>query len=96
MPRTPGKSLALVLGLVFSTLALRADVTIRYKIDYKLAVSLPSAMLGQALHYLSDFSKQEITLLDAANKRFATMPMKDFAEKLGACVPAPLGATQPF
>ena len=58
MPRTPGKSLALVLGLVFSTLALRADVTIRYKIDYKLADSLPPAMLGPALHYLSDFSTQ--------------------------------------
>jgi hypothetical protein len=38
--------------------------------------------------YLIDFGKQEITLVDAAGKRFATMPMKDFAEKLGASVSA--------
>jgi hypothetical protein len=44
--------------LVSSTLALYANVTIPYKIDHKLADSLPPAMLGPALHYLSDFSKQ--------------------------------------
>jgi TonB family protein len=115
MPRCPGKSLAVVLGLVFSTLALRADVTIRYKIDYKLTASLPPAMINQALQqmdssmpkeaviqvkgnkgysnygrmtYLTDFGAGEITLVDAAGKRFATMPMKDFADKLGASVPA--------
>jgi hypothetical protein len=30
----------------FSTLALRADVTIRYKIDYKFAESLPPAIMA--------------------------------------------------
>ncbi len=116
MPRTPGKSVALVLGLVFSTLALRADVTIRYKIDYKFAESFPPAMMGQALQqmdssmpkeaviqvkgnkgysnygrmtYLTDFGKQEITLLDTAGKRFATLAMKDFADKLGGSMPCP-------
>ena len=115
MPRSPGKSLAVILGLVFSTLALDADVTIRYKIDYKLTASLPPAMINQALQqmdssmpkeaviqvkgnkgysnygrmtYLTDFGKQEITLVDTASKTFATMPMKDFADKLGASMPA--------
>jgi TonB family protein len=109
-----GKSLPLVLGLVSSTLALRADVTIRYKIDYKFAESLPSAIMGQPLQqmdssmpkeaviqvkgnkgysnygkitYLTDFGAEQITLLDAAGKRFATLAMKDFADKLGASVP---------
>jgi len=110
-----GKSLAIILELVFSTLALRADVTIRYKIDYKLAAALPPASMGQArqqmdssmpketviqvkgnkgystygkITYLTDFGKQEITLVDAASKTFTTMPMKDFAATLGASVPA--------
>ena len=114
MRNIKGKSLAIVLGLVFSTLALRADVTIRYKIDYKFAESLPSAIMGQPLQqmdssmpkeaviqvkgnkgysnygkitYLTDFGAEQITLLDAAGKRFATLAMKDFADKLGASVP---------
>jgi TonB family protein len=111
MRRTRGRSLAIVLGLVFSTLAIRADVTIRYKVDSKLADVLPPPIIGQALQqmnssipkeaviqvkgnkgysnygamtYLIDFGKQEITLLDAASKMFTTVPMNDFAEKLGA------------
>jgi TonB family protein len=114
LPRSPGKSVVLVLGLTLSALALRADVTIRYKIDYKFAESLPPAIMGQPLQqmdssmpreaviqvkgnkgysnygkitYLTDFGTQEITLLDAAGKRFATLAMKDFADKLGASVP---------
>jgi TonB family protein len=115
MRRPTRQSFALVLELVFSTLALRADVTVRYKIDYKFTPSLPSAVTGPALHqmgssmpteaithlkgdkgywnfgkltYLMNFSKQEVTLLDAPSKRFATLPMKDFADKLGGSLPA--------
>jgi TonB family protein len=115
MTGTSDKSLACILGLVFSTLALHADVTIRYKIDYKLTASLPPAMINQALQQmdssmpkeaviqvkgnkgysnsgkiicLTDFGKQEITLVDTASKTFATMPMKDFTDKLGASMPA--------
>jgi len=115
MPRAPCKSIPFVLGLVFSTLALRADVTVRYQVDYKLAASLPPAIMGSTLQqmassipkeaviqvkrdkgysnygkitYLTDFAKQEITLVDAASRGFATMSMKDFADKLGASIPA--------
>jgi len=115
MRRPTCQSSALVLALVFSTLALRADVTVRYKIDYKFNASLPSAVTGPALRqmdsalptetvmhlkgnkgystfgkitYLMDFAKQEVTLVDAAMRRFATVPMKDFADKLGVSVSA--------
>jgi hypothetical protein len=108
------KSVAFVLAFAFSMLALRADVTIRYKNDYKLASFLPPELVNQALQqvgsfpggavfhikgnkgytnygkitYLTDFGNQEITLLDASGKTFATMPMKDFVNKLGAAMAA--------
>jgi hypothetical protein len=34
-----------------------------------------------------DFDKQEITFIDAANKKFATMPLKDMTAQLGAAIP---------
>jgi hypothetical protein len=68
MPRTPGKSLALVLGLVFSTPALRADVTIRYKIEYKLADSLPPAMMGQVYEDELFFAKNGLDGYDSRRR----------------------------
>ena len=108
------KRVSMVFGLVLSTSALRADVTIRYKNDYNFASFLPPEMMGQALQQAAasmpqssviqvkgnkgysnsgklisilDFGKQEITLVDAGNKRFTTLPMKDYAERMGAAMP---------
>jgi hypothetical protein len=111
----------LVLQLVSSTLALRADVTVRYKNDYKFAAFLSPAMTSQAVQqmdsstptaiqikgdkgysnlgkitYLMDFAKQEVTLLDGAGRRFATLPMKDFVDKLEASRPVMIPEVQRF
>ncbi len=108
------RNLSLFVGL---TLALRADVNIRYKNDFKFASFLPPAINQQALGTLNsamppsavmrikgnkgystagklisiiDVSKQEITLVDAVNKKFATLPIKDFSNQLeGAMPPTP-------
>jgi hypothetical protein len=37
---------------------------------------------------LMDFAKQEITIIDAGHKRFATVTMKDYAGRLAAAMPA--------
>ena len=112
----------LIFLLSFSTIAVRADLTIRYKNEHKLG-SLPAPMaaamqqtqsllpqftiiqvkgnnaysnFGKLSSY-TDFATQKITLVDAAGKKFATVDMKDFADRLGAAIPAlPQGAAQPF
>ena len=102
--------------LVFLSAApvLHADVTIRYKTDFKLGSFVPPAaqqqLSGQKSPFLPrdivmqikgdkgystagltasllDFTKQQITLMDSANKLFATVYMKDFPGEIGAAMP---------
>ncbi len=94
--------------------ALRADVTIRYKTDFKVGAMVPPAMSQQGSNSpklpfppivlvqvkgdkgasnaglsasLIDFTKQEITILDATNKLFATVAIKDYWGELTASMP---------
>jgi TonB family protein len=96
----------------FAACGLRADVTIRYQSDFKLAAGLPP-MIEQAIKpalakgstlsvrmkgnkawskagdvaEIVDFTKQELTLIDAGHHTFATFPASELAGKMAAATP---------
>ena len=71
------------------------DITVRYHNDSK---ALPAGAADQTIRIkgsrtssnlfnliaLTDFAKQELTLVDAAGKRFATIPLSQFGAKVEA------------
>jgi len=92
--------------------ALQADVTVRYKTEFKSASGLPGgeqafAAVAKAIPAESiirvkgqkafttmggftaimDLAKQQLTLLDPAGKRYATVAMKDYADRIKGVMP---------
>lgn len=105
----------ILLLFVSATAVLNADVTIRYKTDFKMGSFLPLGVTQQVsgspkspfprdmviqikgdkgysnagvTTSVVDFTKQQITLLDATDKLFATVYLKDFPGEIGAAMPA--------
>jgi len=102
LARKRGRSVLLCLALALSAApALRADVTVRYRSDMTGA-ALPSGMdLSSSVHIkgnkvlaiasgmtmIIDAAKQEITLIDAAHKTYATIPASQYAKRVAGAMP---------
>jgi hypothetical protein len=104
---TRGVRPLLLLVSLLAAPALRADVTIRYKTDFKTGTMLPPNVQKAPLPpvvtvqikgdkgysnaafsaSLIDFTKQEVTIIDAAHKLFATVAIKDYWGELSSAVP---------
>lgn len=82
---------------------LRADVTIRFKTEMKSLAPIPTpADTPQVIRMkgnkgvssdgtqitIIDFAKQEITLVDKAHRKFATIPASEYGSKMAAMMPA--------
>src|SRR5215831_2908041 len=95
-------SVLLFAALALQPPALQADVTIRYRTRFQPAELLPRQMSGDSvirlkhnrgsstlgpLTMVMDFSRQEITLIDPANKVFATLPASEYSAKVNALLP---------
>jgi TonB family protein len=107
LARKLDRSVLLCLGLFLTAApALRADVTVRYRSDMTGA-SMPSGMDLSSSTYIKgnkvrtaasgvtmiiDAVKQEITLIDAAHKTFATVPASQYAKSVAGAVPVAPGA----
>jgi TonB family protein len=80
--------------------ALRADVTVRYRAQ--TSATAPAGLdLSASIHVkgnkvyttaggmtmIIDAAKQEITLIDAAHKRFATIPASQYGKSIAAAMP---------
>jgi hypothetical protein len=104
----------MLLLFLSATSVLNADVTIRYKTDFKMGSFLPPSVSQQISNApktpfpsvmviqikgdkaysnvgltssLLDFTKQQITVIDATRKLFATVYIKDFPGEIGAAMP---------
>lgn len=107
LARKLGRSVLLCLALFLTAApALRADVTVRYKSDMTGA-AMPSGMDLSSTTYIKgnkvrtaasgmtmiiDAIKQEITMIDAAHKTFATIPASQYAKGVAGAMPMPAGA----
>jgi len=104
----------ILLLLLSAAPVLNADVTVRYKTDFKMGSALPPGIAQQIsgnqkapfppmfiiqikgdkgysnvglVTSVLDFTTQQIMLIDAARKVFATVYMKDFPGEIGAALP---------
>ncbi len=100
-------AVALCAPAILAPPALRADATIRYEYQMTPAVLMPAGMphsqivriKGNKAWYQSgdqtfvlDLAKQEMTLMDAAGKTYATTPLSQYAKLALAAMPeAPAG-----
>jgi hypothetical protein len=109
------RQLPSLLGLsLIAAGAMHADVTFRYKTEFKLNANLPAAFSQQsamgmgtamppeiviqlkngkgfaswgAYTTITDFTKNEVTLVDTAGKRYATLPLDRFPEEMTRAMP---------
>ncbi len=90
-------------GLSLTPGALRADATIRYKIETSSIAAMPSglgnsttvvymkgnkgATMSGGSATIIDFAKQQVTMVDTARKKYATIPASEYGSRIEAIMP---------